>query len=289
MKLIATHDGRFHADEVFAVAVLKIIYPDIKIIRTRESEEFEKTDFRVDIGRKYNPETGDFDHHQKEFEEKRKNGIPYASAGLIWKHFGRQLIKSKKSFEYIDSILMQPIDALDNGIQICLKQIIDNYWIGQVINSFIPIWQEKNPDYDKAFNKAVLFSTELLKREILFAKGIEKAEKIIKKKLLKSDKEYIILEKNMPWKKYIIENTNINFVINKSYGGDWEVWAVPIRVGSFESKKLFPKKWADLNDEELVKVTGVNDAVFCHKDRFIAVSKSKEGAIKLVELALKEK
>ncbi len=289
MKKIATHDGQFHTDEVFAVAVLKLMYPDIKIVRTRETEKFEKADFRVDIGRKYNPETGDFDHHQKEFKEKRKNKIPYASAGLIWKHFGGKLIKSKNGFEHIDKILMQPIDSIDNGEQICLKKIIENYGIGQVISSFAPDWQEKNSDYDKSFDKAVLFATELLKREILSANGIEKAEEIIKNILSKSDKEYIILEKHIPWKKYIIENTNINFVIGKNYKNNWEVWTVPIKLGSFERKKLFPKKWADLNDNEFVKATGINDVIFCHKDRFIAATKSKSGAIKLVKLALKEK
>ena len=39
-------------------------------------------------------------------------------------------------------------------------------------------------------------------------------------------------------------------------------------------------------DETLQKVTGVEDAVFCHKGLFLAVAKSKEGAIKLAELAL---
>ncbi len=44
-----------------------------------------------------------------------------------------------------------------------------------------------------------------------------------------------------------------------------------------------------LRDEELQKITGVEDAVFCHKGLFLAVSKSKEGAVKLAELALSYK
>jgi uncharacterized UPF0160 family protein len=39
-------------------------------------------------------------------------------------------------------------------------------------------------------------------------------------------------------------------------------------------------------NEELAQVTGVADAVFCHNKLFMAVAKSKEGAIKLAELAL---
>jgi len=41
-----------------------------------------------------------------------------------------------------------------------------------------------------------------------------------------------------------------------------------------------------LRDKELQKVTGVADAIFCHRSLFLAVVKSKEGAIKLAELTL---
>jgi len=289
MEKIATHDGNFHADDVFGVAILKLIYPKIKIIRTRDIEKIAKANIRVDVGRKYNPKTNDFDHHQKEFNNKRKNGIPYASAGLVWKHFGKQLVNSEKGFNYIDESIIQPLDAVDNGIQICLKNIIDNYSVGNVINSFRPNWRKKNMNYDKEFAKAVLFVTDLLKREIEFAKSLRKAREIIKTALLNSNKEYLVLDYFVPWEGLIEELSDIKFVICSYINNEWCVEAVPIKSGSFESKKLFPKKWADLNDEELAKVTGVNDAIFCHKHRFCAVAKSKEGAIKLVELALKEK
>jgi len=49
----------------------------------------------------------------------------------------------------------------------------------------------------------------------------------------------------------------------------------------------FPKEWADLTDRKLVNITKVKDAVFCHRGLFIIVAKSKGGAIKLTELALK--
>ena len=37
--LIATHGGKFHADDAWAVAVLKVLFPDAAIIRTREQAE----------------------------------------------------------------------------------------------------------------------------------------------------------------------------------------------------------------------------------------------------------
>ena len=39
---------------------------------------------------------------------------------------------------------------------------------------------------------------------------------------------------------------------------------MPEKLGSFESRKLFPKEWAGLKDKELQKVTTVKTARFCH-------------------------
>jgi uncharacterized UPF0160 family protein len=38
----STHDGRFHADEIFALAVLKLIYPDLEIVRSRDENVYKK-------------------------------------------------------------------------------------------------------------------------------------------------------------------------------------------------------------------------------------------------------
>jgi len=52
------------------------------------------------------------------------------------------------------------------------------------------------------------------------------------------------------------------------------------------NRKNFPKLWAGLRDEELQNVTGVPDAIFCHRGLFLAIAKSKEGAIKLAQIAV---
>ena len=48
-----------------------------------------------------------------------------------------------------------------------------------------------------------------------------------------------------------------------------------------------PEAWAGLSGDELREVTGVPDAVFCHKGRFIAVAESGEGALDLADAALR--
>jgi uncharacterized UPF0160 family protein len=45
-----THDGWFHADEVFALAVLNLIYPDLNIVRSRIEKVYKNADIIVDVG-----------------------------------------------------------------------------------------------------------------------------------------------------------------------------------------------------------------------------------------------
>ena len=65
-----THAGKFHADDVFATALLQIIRPDIRITRGFVvPDDFDGIVYDIGFGM--------FDHHQ-EPREYRANGIPYA-------------------------------------------------------------------------------------------------------------------------------------------------------------------------------------------------------------------
>jgi uncharacterized UPF0160 family protein len=48
--VIATHNSNFHADDVFAVAALKQLYPSAKVIRTRNLDELDQADIVLDVG-----------------------------------------------------------------------------------------------------------------------------------------------------------------------------------------------------------------------------------------------
>ena len=76
-----THGGNFHADDVFSAALLKMVNPEIDIVRTfKIPDDFAGIAF--DIG------YGEYDHHQ-EAAAVRENGIPYAAFGLLWREFGK--------------------------------------------------------------------------------------------------------------------------------------------------------------------------------------------------------
>ncbi len=286
MKTVAVHSGAFHADDVFAVAILRLIHPKIKAIRTRDEKKLAKADMRIDVGGRYNPKTNDFDHHQASFNKKRKNDMPYAASGLIWEQFGNKLVRDKEAFDYIDETLIQFVDALDVGLDTYEIKTIAPYTIRQVLFSFYPNWDEKTQNMDRGFDKAVEFTLDLLKRQIKRANSLSKANKVIRGLISKSNKEYIILDHFIPWLDIAVKESNIKFVICKKEDSTWSAKAVPKVLNTFDYKVLFPKEWAGIRDQALIKKTGVKEAIFCHKKRFVVIAKSKEGAIKLVEKAL---
>jgi uncharacterized UPF0160 family protein len=62
--------------------------------------------------------------------------------------------------------------------------------------------------------------------------------------------------------------------------------AVPRELGAFENRRDLPAAWGGLEGAELIAVTGVPDALFCHGKRFLAVATSQAGIERLAELAL---
>jgi uncharacterized UPF0160 family protein len=61
---------------------------------------------------------------------------------------------------------------------------------------------------------------------------------------------------------------------------------VPRELGSFENRRDLPAMWAGLDGDDLVAATGVEEALFCHAKRFLAVARSRAGIKRLAELAL---
>lgn len=60
-----THTAPHHADEVFATAMLAILFP-VELYRTRDQAIIDNTNAIVyDVGGEFNPKKKRFDHHQK--------------------------------------------------------------------------------------------------------------------------------------------------------------------------------------------------------------------------------
>lgn len=291
-RTVITHSGSFHADEATAVAILLLLDKQIKIVRTRDKKIIESKkegDIVVDVGYVFDPEKFQFDHHQPSFTEKRENGLTYASAGLVWKYFGMELCeKNNEVWQRVDEKIIQAIDADDNGVTIYENKAEYNgaYTISQAVSSFKPSWNE-TLSHDEQFFKAVEVIKQILEREIIRAKSFVLGKVEVEKAYqAASDKRIIVIDRMYPYQKVLQEYPEPLYVVaNDGIQTTWSLLCVGEKDIDFSSKKLLPESWAGKNGKDFEEASGVAGANFCHKQRFIAVANSKEGALKLAEIA----
>lgn len=184
-RQIATHNGAFHCDEVLACHMLHHhtkSYQHAEIVRTRDPEMLEKADIVVDVGGKYDVEEQRFDHHQRGFEGTfeslgKRSHTKLSSAGLIYKHFGEEVVESilsskedlclssedlKRVHAKVYDSFMEAIDGIDNGVQMYESDSPARYESSTDLSSRVgglnAEWYEKNPDQDGNFHKAMLLA-----------------------------------------------------------------------------------------------------------------------------------
>ena len=189
--------------------------------------------------------------------------------------------------DLIDKKLVAPIDAGDNGISLFEKKSdIGPYLIQHFFSVMQPTWNEEDENVDEIFLECVEKAKEILMREIIHGKDAILAESLVMEIYQKTeDKRILLLDKNYPEETFR-KLPEILFVIYPRKVEYWGVRAVKDSSQTFKNRKDFLSSWAGLRDEELQKITGVSDAVFCHRGLFLAVAKTKGGAIKLAQIAV---
>ncbi len=282
---IATHNGNFHADDVFSVAALKCVIPSFKLIRTRDLEVIGQADIVLDVGGIYDPEIGRFDHHQRGGAGEREDGTPYSSFGLIWKKYGIEICGGNEEVaNSVDAGLVSNIDAVDCGH---VEGVSKGISLSQTISMFNPTWQEDS-HYDVCFEEAVAFASRVLARFIASATGGISAKAIVAKAVENAeDPRVVVLEQYTPWKRTVHAlSEEALYVVYPSDSGQWRIQAVPVELGSFEDRKSLPTPWAGLSNKELQDVTGLDDAMFCHNGLFIGGAETFESTMKMAAMAL---
>ena len=289
--IASTHDGRFHADEIFALAVLNLTFSELEIVRSRNESEYNNADIIVDVGHVYDPENLIFDHHQRSFALKRKAGIPYASFGLVWKHFGESLCGSSEIAEYIDSEIVQAIDADDNGIDIYEPKFdgIGFHTLSDIIESFVPRYVNDDDKLQEGFCRALDFATSYMKRQIKLAKELfEVALPDIRDAIKAAEDPRILFFKRFDktWLNFIPRASEAAlFVIFPTHRNTWAIRSVPKKGKKFDYYKLLPSEWGG-RQKDFAAIAEVQDALYCHNGCFLAEADSLEGAHKLSFIAL---
>jgi len=327
MKIVGTHSGTFHSDEVLSTFLLKFYDKTIKsvVIRTRNLEILKLCDVVVDVGGIIDPQTHRYDHHMKEFKEvfnendKDLNSIKLSSAGLIWKYLGKNIlenvIKSLDLFEqnktHIDEIhkliyldFIMGVDGMDNGVTQYDKDIKPKYRLcGNFVDRISrlnPEWNMINIDVNERFKKGWdVAEDEFLSQIKKYANSYFLAYDIVEKSVneaIKENKLYIIMDTYCPWKKCLYEiekklkiENKLLYCILPTSNNRWTSTAINLNDHCMELRKPFPEEWRAKSGEELQKITGIKDAEFVHVSGFISFWHFKESAIKATEISINSK
>ena len=308
--IIATHSGKFHADDVWAVAVLDLLFPGSQLVRTRDAEAIAAADFAVDVGGIWDAGSGRFDHHQKGFQGARPSGVVYASAGLVWKEFGARCVsllaqqranctlapEQAREIAYaIDADVVQYLDMSDTG---AAKSAPGGYGLSAIVSGFNPSWLDEQMAGSAAaadalrmerFRRAMGVAADILANGVTYRVGAMLAVQQVRQSERLEDKQVLFLTNGaLPWAGIVRnEMPEVLFVISHSVADQrYMIHTVPTSSETFDARKDLPGSWAGLQGEGLAAETGVADAVFCHNNLFIAACKSYDGIREMARQAL---
>ena len=289
-----THTGIFHADEVFATVILANLF-EVRLYRTytpsREALELDPEAIMYDLGGVYDPEKLIFDHHQneKEYRDPDYQRLPFASAGLIWRHYGKATISNMgiddpEAVDFIhgdlDASLFRGIDAVDNCVNPSFDMLYNPMTISGIIASCNPTWDYEGDATDKFF-EAIKIANDVFSRLVNNSYSKFKARKIVEKGIAESENHVMVLDRYVPWSGAIFNSeqekaNDIWYVIFPSIRGGYNVQCVPERSGSFEQRHPIPASWR-MNPEG----TLVHGCTFVHSSGFLMAAETLDSAMEL--------
>ncbi|WJX43151.1 hypothetical protein P8452_30295 [Trifolium repens] len=322
LKRVGTHNGSFHCDEALGCFMIRLTrkFLNAEIVRTRDPQVLEGLDAVLDVGGVYDPARDRYDHHQKGFEEVFGHGFStkLSSAGLVYKHFGKEIIANelKVDEEHQDvnyvylavyRSFMEAIDAVDNGInQYDTDQppkYVNNTHLSSRVGRFNLDWTDPDQSSEKeneAFHRAMALAGSEFLDSVRFhvnswlpARSIV-METVAARQTVDPSGEILVLKKFCPWKLHLFElegelkiDPPIKYVLYQDERSkQWRVQAVSVSPDRFESRKALPSQWRGLRDDILSKEAGIPGCVFVHMSGFIGGNQTFEGALAMAKAAL---
>ena len=305
--MLVTHSGKFHCDDAFAYAVLRLALglktagQDHTLVRTRKPEPIAAASIVWDVGTVYDAATNRFDHHQRGAPT-RPDGTPFSSAGLIWRVYGQRAVAALLPPDAgafapaiaaeLDETLVRRIDEVDNGVSAKGPVLDDTLSFSSLVGEFNPAWDSQDANGptagDAAFQAASQFAEAVLRRQIDGLRARLAAEAIVvAAHAAGEDPRILVLDRGMPWKNAVFaHDLPVLFTVSPASNGNWMVDTMPPEPGSFAQRRPLPEAWAGLQDAELAAASGVSDAVFVHVRRFVGAARSRAGALELARRAV---
>lgn len=301
---LAVHDGAFHIDDVFSVALLKYYiesigiksYEKLNIVRTREQEVYDSCDLIFDVGNR--SEDKYFDHHGKEFNECYSCGVKYATLGLVWKDLGPVIVKKlighdnllvEATLTVFENKFVIPVCARDNGqFQFTYTKEAEYPEI-TLADSLKYLCNFKDDiEFERAVDMVMMFISGMLSHAYNIAELIDRFGNDPSLKCVTTPFDIIIFNKGVD----IIslnEHTPLKdkYRLLITYNKSTDMWKVSSyqKYGSSTVMYPAPEQWRGCNDH-----TDGGDLIkFCHNTGFMLVTNSKQSAISLASKWLGKK
>jgi Uncharacterized conserved protein related to MYG1 family len=298
---LVTHSGGFHADELLSSVVLTRLFPEARIVRSRAAEWITPGADRIiyDVGGAYDAATGIFDHHQRG-APLRDDGQPYSSFGLVWKHYGRAYLTAlglpeahvEPLHASFDAGFVLPIDLADNGaLDPAIAGPLAGLTLPALLETLKPVFDENGPEAEeRAFHSALAIARSFVEAKIAQEAAKLRAEAVVMEAIEWAGSGRVLeLPSGMPFRPAIVKAgaDHLLFVVHPREK-DWCVTGIRRSAEGFELRADLPAAWAGLTNGELEAASGVKGATFCHNGRFIAAAATREAALAMAEIAVKE-
>lgn len=262
---VAVHNGVFHADDVYSIALLrelaKVCNFDLKVIRTRDKDVLASADMRVDVGMKYSEETLDFDHHQNDASLLQEEGVKHAAFGLLCKW-----CLTKEFLGIFKPKYVLGLEHQDNTGGTHEKYAS----IGHFIHAFLPSYEE-DVTFDEMFDEAVAVASTILQRCISTTIGFIKSEKDVEGAITEvlADGKIVVMERRMIIQQFL--HPDWRFVISPDRNGGWGFLGLNQQLISSELRGL---------NREMLAQNGYK-GTFTHVGGFTGLLDTKEEVINL--------
>ncbi|WP_341233292.1 MYG1 family protein [uncultured Sulfitobacter sp.] len=298
---LVTHSGGFHADELLSSVILTRLFPQAELVRSRDTAWTTPAPDKIiyDVGREYDADAQIFDHHQRP-NPLREDGQPYSSFGLIWAHYGRDYLRDfgvpdadiDDIHSSFDNGFVLPIDLVDNGdLAPATAGQLAGLTLPALLGTLKPVFDDRSADADdRAFAAALPIARAFIEGSIAGKAAKRRAEAVVLEAIAQAGPSRVLeLPMGMPFRKAIetAGADHLLFVVHPR-DSDWAITGIRLSGDGFEQRADLPAAWAGLTDDALEAACGVKGAKFCHNGLFIAVASTREAALEMADLAVKD-
>jgi len=279
------------------------------------------------VGGVYDASRHRYDHHQRTFTDTMRTvaHIPFdtklSSAGLVYAHFGKQVISQllhidettnvtqqtniELMFERVYEQFIEEIDGTDNGVEPYDGR--PRYKLTTSISSrvgrLLPPWNAPKPvDLDALFRDAMkLIGGEFVERvhfmHAVFLPAYDIVRDAYDKRFDVDKSGHIMLVESgggVPWEEHLftIEDSDpspspVLYVLRAGdKADDWRVQCTSLsKLEPFANKHALPAEWRGLRDSALATVAGIEGAHFVHATGFLGGARTKDAVYAMAKRA----